>query len=125
MIQNKTLMVLFTLVVLLSCKSQIKGNVELKCIYMGYACGDCGAKYKIQEIKKHEYALPEDIKGADLEAVFTFPSQEKIIDKMVKNCAICYDYYFWGNLSKHSGKDFYTVNIDSFTVTLRDSCCDK
>lgn len=119
-------MVLLAMIILLGCKNSIKGRVVLKCIYMGYACGECDGKYKIEKIIKHEYALAESIQGADLQAVFKFSNQERDVDNLVKDCAICYDYYFSGSLSKSSGKDYYTISIDSVNVLLRnDSCCDK
>jgi hypothetical protein len=104
----------------------MKGKVGLKCVYMGYACGECEAKYKIKKIINRELALPEGVKESDLKAIFRSSDQERDINNIVKDCAICYDYYFWGSLFKYSGKDYYTINIDSVKVLLRnDSCCDK
>ena len=110
----------------MSCQTSIKGKVELQCVYLGYACGECEAKYKIKKIINHEYALPEGINESDLKVVFTSSNQVRDIDNIVKGCAICYDYYFWGSLVKRSGNDYFTMNIDSVNVMLRDdSCCDK
>ena len=70
--RSHPLIILFVLIILLSCNDPIKGKVELKCIYMGYACGECGAKYKIKQIINHEYALPEGIKESDLKVIFKY-----------------------------------------------------
>lgn len=122
----KPLMVLLALTTLLSCRNSIKGKVGLKCVYMGYACGECEPKYKIKAIIKYDNALPEGIKESDVEVIFKTSNQERDIDNIVKDCAICYDYYFWGSLMKSSGKDYYTINVDSVRVLLRDkSCCGK
>ena len=123
---SQFLMALLVIFTLMSCNDSIKGRVGLKCIYMGYACGECEAKYKIKEIINKESALPEGIKESELKAIFKSSNHERDIDNIVKDCAICYDYYFWGSLVKSSIKDYYTITVDSVSVLINsDRCCEK
>ncbi len=94
-------MVLFAMIILLGCKNSMKGKVGLKCVYMGYACGECEAKYKIKKILSHEYALPEGIKESDLEAIFlNRPIRKGILTISLKTVLFVTTIIFEGSLVK-------------------------
>ncbi len=117
--------VLFSSFLLHGCGTTIvkqDDKVKLVCRYMGYACGDCYANYKIKKVSQSTNFEAKLLVGSDLKVLFKAGDEAKL-EKVVSKCAICYEFYFEGNISKKKGDTFYTLNADSFSVYLSDSTC--
>src|SRR6266498_4508249 len=100
-------------------------NYKLEFSYMAYACGDCYAQYKVNRILRPEKNELKDLVGTDIKVIFKEDKLEKRIDSLTGKCAICYNYYFVGTLTKKRNNSYYILSADSCNFSLRDStCCD-
>lgn len=96
-------------------------NIRLKCIYMAYACGDCYPNHKITKIVNGPSSI--DLINKEINVEFAEKELEVKFDKEVKNCAICYDYEFFGDLEYSIFDGYYTLSIKEYNLWMDQKCC--
>ena len=104
-------------------KKEWEGTAKVMSYYMGYACGDCYAQYKIKQVLVSKQIEGAELLEKDLKVVLKSSEEEKKLDSLVSKCAICYDFYFEGDVFKREVDSFYTMKVNSYSVRLRDSTC--
>ena len=110
-----------------SCNTERKISFyKVKCYNMLYACNGCGPQYKIKSVLIGDSIFKgKSLINKDVSIEFRKNEQEKLLDRVTSNCAICYDYIFYGNLESTSKDEYNILKVDSFEYTLRKNCCNK
>lgn len=126
---NKTLFLCLLVLCLLSfqCSNNksiiISEDIEIQAFYMGYACGINCAQHKIKSIKKEGNS--SDLIDKDFRVIFEDETKARELSEKTAKCAICYDYYFTGDLKLKNGDSDYEMVVKSYRVELRPNCCEQ
>jgi hypothetical protein len=78
-----------------------KTNVQLQCIYMAYACGDCYSQYRVQQVYAPS-SMRDKLMNKDIAVVFDNARQEAAFNDKVGDCLICYVFDLRGTISFQS-----------------------
>jgi len=101
-----------------------ESKIKITSHYIGYACGECAAKYQIKKVIGTSKDVKENLVNRDIKLIFSSKELENKIDSIVEKCAICYDYTLDGYLIYQPEKDYSIVKVDSCTVQLiNPECC--
>jgi len=95
---------------------------------MGYACGECGPKHRIDAVLKagDKKLDTSKVAGKDVLLIFRSRALEDRIDRQTEKCAICYDLYVDGDLQALPLKGYYTLKVDTCVAKLRfKGCCNN
>lgn len=97
-------------------------DIQVKCRYMAYACGDCYPQFKIDSVL---YPTNSDkLVGEDIYLVYENNSESFLLEEKIDSCWICYDYYVEGELKESLFKSHKKIIVKKYELKLRSSeCC--
>jgi len=95
--------------------------VEVKFLFMAYACGDCYPQYRIETIEPIDSSLNEFLKK-EVRIVFSSSAQEKMVNEKASGCMICSEFFFTGYLKKSFYRGLF-FKVEKAKVHVYESCC--
>ena len=102
----------------------IQKDVEVKTVYMAYACGECYPQYSVIQVQPA--SLKKELHQQDIDIEFKDKKQADMFEEKVGLCARCFVYDFKGDLYYSGKKDCYVIKLSEYHLKLTDKeCCER
>lgn len=100
-----------------------KGQVQIKCHYMAYACGDCYAQYRIDDAYGIDGSIKDKLIHTDIYVQFKSTDIEYALDNATGQCATCYEFLLTGHLQQSRAKGYYFLAEKAQYKLRFKGCC--